>query len=532
MVKDIVPGPDSSNPVNLSFLGDTLYFWANTAVNGYELWKSDGTAPGTVMLKDIQPGPDPSLPVYHGKAAVLNDALYFTANTDTHGTELWKTDGTEAGTVMVKDIYPETDDWGNAYSSWPHELTAVNGVLYFGAESAIYGKELWKSDGTEAGTVMVKDIYPGTDDWGYAYSSWPYDLAAIGDTLYFLTDLNGLWKSDGTASGTIMVKDITPAWNSSLPRNLTLVGDALYFATFGETDGYELWQSDGTEAGTGIVKAIGDSAEITMFAAAGDTLFFTTYTAADREELWSSDGTESGTILVMDVATGRDLSLAIEVAASGSVLYFTADTDAFGQELWKSDGTTIATMPVKDIVPGPSSSSPDKLISMGDKLYFMATDGLHGYSLWQSDGTSPGTLFVATIPVTPYPYGSYPHDFVDVGGVTLFVADDGLHGLELWRSDGTTEGTTMVKDIWPGIDDWYGPNASEPKELSVMGDMVYFSAYTDDYGGELWKSDGTEAGTVLVKDIARHRPALGTAAGPQFLARIPDGHRRHLVLHG
>ena len=109
----------------------------------------------------------------------------------------------------------------------PYYLTAVGNTLYFVANDGTYGYELWKSDGTAAGTVMVKDIYSGSS------SSSPYYLTAVGNTLYFRANdgTNGyeLWKSDGTASGTVMVKDIYNGSGGSNPSDLTAVGNTLYF---------------------------------------------------------------------------------------------------------------------------------------------------------------------------------------------------------------------------------------------------------------------------------------------------------------
>jgi len=77
-----------------------------------------------------------------------------------NGDELWKSDGTSGGTVMVKDIYP-----GDKYDDgFPENLTNVNGTLYFTAYDGVNGEELWKSNGTDTGTVMVKDIWLGNDD--------------------------------------------------------------------------------------------------------------------------------------------------------------------------------------------------------------------------------------------------------------------------------------------------------------------------------------------------------------------------------
>nr|WP_322679092.1 hypothetical protein [Nostoc sp. DedQUE03] len=69
---------------------------------------------------------------------------------------MWKSDGTEAGTVRVKDIN------GRSNSS-PNNLINVNGTLYFNAYNGKGGYELWKSDGTEAGTGRLKDIKTGID---------------------------------------------------------------------------------------------------------------------------------------------------------------------------------------------------------------------------------------------------------------------------------------------------------------------------------------------------------------------------------
>ena len=121
LVKDFNPGPVPGGIGNLTDVNGTLYFQAYEPATGYELWKSDGTLAGTELVKNINPGIQSESQI--GNLTDVNGTLFFRANDSTNGTELWKSDGTAAGTVMVKDINPGGD-------SNPLYLTNVNGTLY------------------------------------------------------------------------------------------------------------------------------------------------------------------------------------------------------------------------------------------------------------------------------------------------------------------------------------------------------------------------------------------------------------------
>jgi len=224
IVKDISPGLAKTTITEIISIDNMLYFVADDNQHGFELWASDGTESGTYMVKDIFPGidnfqfPNSSFPMY---LTNFNNQLFFYANDSIHGYELWKSDGTEAGTVMVKDIYIGKEN------STIEGFTECNNILFFKADDGINGLELWKTDGTEAGTGMLKDIASGI------YGSNPNDLTCWNNNLFFsaYTEELGeeLWKSDGSTIGTNLYADISLGAPSSLPIQFTPVGSRMFF---------------------------------------------------------------------------------------------------------------------------------------------------------------------------------------------------------------------------------------------------------------------------------------------------------------
>jgi ELWxxDGT repeat protein len=152
MVKDIVSGAANGNPQHLTAIGNTLYFSAADNTHLTELWKSDGTSSGTVMVKDINSASlSSSYPQY---LTAIGNTLYFQASDGTNGYELWKSDGTSSGTVMVKDIMPGSTG-GTPLSSSPSRLTAVGNTLYFRATDYTHGYELWSAELTFDGSGVI-----------------------------------------------------------------------------------------------------------------------------------------------------------------------------------------------------------------------------------------------------------------------------------------------------------------------------------------------------------------------------------------
>ena len=209
--------------------------------------------------------------------------------------------------------------------------------------------------------------------------------------------------------------------------------------------------------------------------------------------LWRTDGTRAGTTLIRDVNSIRIYN---PIVAGNGVMFFVAQdrSGQFGTELWRSDGTFNGTVMVADLNPGPASSqgpSP-QMLNAGGVLYFLATDGVSGGELWKIEagrsvpgtGLLPRPQLVKDIYPGPGPGGAGPLAFA--GSTLFFGAQDPEHGVELWKTDGTTEGTVLVKDILPG------PESSTPFQIVPFGDRVLFTTYLydDQARSGLWISDG------------------------------------------
>lgn len=215
-------------------LNNEIYFKSGTFYN--DLWKSDGSPQGTVLVKA---GISPICP--GGKYAVLAGKIYFCGSDVTHSAELYVTDGTEAGTYMVKNIYPDQPNIG--YGSTPTGFTVFNSRVYFSAIDGEHGEELYATDGTEAGTFLVKDITPG------ATGSRPAQLIVFNNKLYAsCLQSKQLWQSDGTEGGTSMVSTLSDSWYFGAIWNNTI------YASPGTLGSY-LYKTDGTATGTGIATA-------------------------------------------------------------------------------------------------------------------------------------------------------------------------------------------------------------------------------------------------------------------------------------
>lgn len=486
---------------------------------GQELWLSYGTPSTTALLKDIRSGAAGSSAQLLGPLLVsgVSDPgrLLLLADDGVSGSELWVTDGTDAGTTLFKDI--NAGAAGSFASAW----VALGTQAVFTAQDAASGNELWVSDGTPGGTTLLADLNAG------AAGSAPLHLGSLvvagkadaGQAMFVLSDGKTgreIWVTDGTKAGTTQLKDINPAGDST-PTPWTAVGGVAVFGANNGTAGQELWVSDGTGAGTALLLdaatglpssdpevlgplLVGGVADSTKLLVALDNI-------TNGRELWLTDGTKAGTALFLDAAPGAAGSDPGAWTAVGKTAVFAATTAAEGRELWVSDGTAKGTTLLLDANPGAAGSDPvvlGPLLVAGvpdtTKLLVRLDDGKNGAELWVTDGTKGGTSLF--LDINAGAKASDPTAWTAVNGRAVFVAQTDAAGAELWTSDGTALGTSLLLDANPGAAG-STPALVGPLMVNGVADPTRLVFLMDDgsAGQELWVTNGTKAGTTLFRDL-------------------------------
>lgn len=525
----ILQGSMANQGFNPTKVGTTTFFASNVDTYGKssDLWKTDGSAGGTQKLKTI--------PGALRNAVGMGTKLFFA------GTEPWISNGTPSGTVKVKEIEP------NLGNSNPSGLFAgSDGKLWFSAEPGNLGREIWSSNGTASGTVMKFDPDPTLSDIG-RYK--PSVVAMTGDVAFIYAPTTaharvpgypGLWAYNRT-SGTSeflsgLYQDQGPSQDWSYFTDFVMASGLLYFFEWDPDGSYAfLTRTDGSLSGTQFLyqEIFVDVSNVQEL---GGSVYFiaTGYTNTGNRVygLWKASPTKDVAVLVKSLpASARN-----ELDKSGGALYFSISSDSSGMNLWKSDGTAVGTAQVKNICSPASArwnANPwlvhpaNNFTILNGVTYFSADDCVKGRELWRTNGTAAGTSLVKDVYTGSE--GSNPERFIIAGGKLFFVATDNSHGRELWVSNGSSTGTKMVKDIYPGSGSSFAGTSvfrsclSEyhcpPEVHTAMADLngtLYFSANRGNDGNELWKTNGTAAGTVLVKNIE----ASTGGSSPADLVRV------------
>ncbi|MDT0557564.1 T9SS type A sorting domain-containing protein [Ichthyenterobacterium sp. W332] len=427
LVKDIIPiagiGSITTNSEFQPF-NNMILFEGLDQNFGFELYVSDGTTSGTILLKDINAGFSNSNPSNFFHFGGTNE-VFFAATSANEGRELWKTNGTNSGTVLVKDIRA-----GSSLNSNPDNFIAFNGELFFTSDNT-NGRQLTKTNGTNSGT----DFVPNTTTLIN-----PEELIVFNNELYFRSYKIGvqnkgieLYKLNSSyAEELVLDINTTSATANSTPQNLVVFNNKLYFTANDGINGRELWATDGTSAGTYLVADLlsGSSGSIPRnLTVWGNRLYFSATSSTNGTELYYMTTTES-IILHKDVNPGATNGSPENFFPFNGKLYFTADNGQNGRELWSTDGSIFGVNLAADINTGISSSNPEGFSIYNSILYFTAEDDTNGIELWSTDGTTAGTELVDNINTSN---SSSPEGLIVINNNLLFHADDGINGRELWR---------------------------------------------------------------------------------------------------
>lgn len=619
------PASSPSPPPPLA-VGSRLFFVGFDADHGFEMWTSDGTPEGTRILRDVVPG---RRGPFFGLFLAGRRNFYFTLSTQV-ARELWQSDGTEAGTLRLPTVdgsfvQPQGEVEGSllffeAGGFWrtrkgvaprplapkldgcggEAEAVPFGGKLYLFAKDGQNSCRLWRTDGTPEGTQLALDLDVayrlrplGNRLLLFSYgfpeirvvegdrvsalrrpkaelrSGAPVYLVPWADGLAFAatgTARRAIFRSDGMAAGTLPIasgafwspydlglpRDLTPLgenlvyWspsgiessNASLPGanqiqlgehpvGRSLEGQALF--SFGgraywltlSSGGHdvELHGTDGTTAGTGRVGPLfpapvspfGGVSYVPDFFVVRTEGYLAFFFPFDSNEVWTTDGTAAGTRKAFDLDEADDEAAPRWLHAGvpyGDGMLFTTWGAQPGIQFWRTDASPGGASPIDRLT---EISLPQRLTPVGDLVYFTAA-GPGGMELWVTDGSLFGAHRVRDI--VPGPRGSFPRDLTAVGNRLFFTADDGTSGREIWSSDGTTAGTARVADLAPG------PEGSFPQRLTAVSlggapPFLAFAANDGVHGLEPWYAQADGTGVRLLGDVA---PGITSSSPAEFLA--------------
>ena len=410
LVKDINPGSGNGSPANLYAFDNKIFFAArdNSGTNtggtdvGTELWVSDGTEAGTVFVKDIRVGSTASAGI--GFWFEYNNALYFSANNG-GGSVLHKTDGTEIGTV-------ETGDPGL------FGAITVGSDIY--AVNTPAGNKLWRFTGDNTAAAAPgsgNESIPGFNIIEFngnilMYASLTSTVEANGIELHQYDPNTGIFS---------LVKDVNAGTGNSSIQNFVSTGTKVYFRTGSNA----IWETDGTNAGTLEVTAVTNAGigGITELYAWDGKIFFEGDTGASNDQLWVydpiADTVTNLSNITGSVETGGNNHDPSDYAPLGDFLFYAGEVaDDTRQWLFRTDGTTSER--INDVI-----FDIDDLVVLNDELYFEGDDGNTGNELYKASQTtlSNGETILEIVNMYPNPAKDHVMFSQNMVGKTYTIFD-------------------------------------------------------------------------------------------------------------
>ncbi|MDD2690269.1 MAG: DUF4214 domain-containing protein [Simplicispira sp.] len=420
-----------------------VWFGAHSSPYGYELARFDYSNPSqmsSTLVKDIYPGASGGLQSINEAVVLPNGKLIFSADDGTNGQEAWVSNGTEAGTFMLKNYYQgNTGDVGG-FRPYGNKVAFVAIAYNWGANGDIpqAGTELAFTDGTSAGTTLL-DINPGSA------SSYPSILGEANGRLYFTAEISNP-SSGATQKGIYSTNGTTFTKLATINNEASLLGwDATkaFFKVSDAQHGAELWAADFGKNTFGLVKDLlpgsgagfGDTTNANSVQLAGGKLIFKAYTSATKQGLFVSDGTTAGTVNVGTANATTDSGTNRDFKVVGDTLVFNNAEGVFAVNLGAAIPKAVQLSTVGITTFYNSYTDPAPLQTDADQAFFLTSNG----DLFASKGT--------TVPTAPLV--SQVQQFKVVAENALFIqtANTATNTQSLWYSDGTAAGTRFIEDL-------------------------------------------------------------------------------------
>lgn len=431
------------------------------------------------LLLDINPAGDgPEFArEYLSDLHAAGDRLYFASDGSGVGSEIWVSDGTPAGTEVLRDLCP------GGCGSNPHLFGGLGKLMLWSAETERV-RRLWRSDGTRPGTFALtpEGVYVERDDD-------PFPVRAFFRRSLYFVGCSGfreerrcdLWRTDGSIAGTRIFEESSGSFSW-----LQVVADRLYYLVYEEEQGWDLWVTDGTAAGKVRLHRFEDRFGVPPRAqvAAGNRLFFLAHDD-EREEVWTSDGTVAGTRALTKLPGDFPFAPANQLKAIGQRIYFVADDGLHEPEIWRSDGTAAGTLRLTDL----EEETPQgvwALEEVNGTVVFKAY-GENQTRLWTTRGT-PQSTAPLSLPCGNCLLDRYGIGLTGSGGKVFFWVENGSQ-LELWTTDGTTAGSRRAAGDLCNLS-----SCSFDRSIPWKGGLLFLLERQQN-GEQIWWSDGTPAGT-------------------------------------
>ncbi|MGK6343514.1 T9SS type A sorting domain-containing protein [Chryseobacterium sp. DT-3] len=465
-----------SGDVKMFSFNNELILGADDGVHGKEIWKSDGTLAGTVMLKDIAPNAGGSISGDFN-ILLLNNKFYFIAN---QGTEyaLYESNGTEAGTVSVKPLrVPRLNG-----------ISADNYFIFEGFDPDAGGMEPWISDGTSAGTKMLKNIMPGNTS-----SMANSKFIRLNNKIYFDSNANGVspaygdyvWETDGTEAGTVLF---------NTPPETELYGkssNSKYLILTKPNYGNRYWVANGNSSQTFEITDIGMPYN-NSFIDLNSKIYLTGYNPKNGTELFSVNPVSQNSSLATDISRFESSAPHSFDVLNNELIFVAADRE-YNRQLYKRNKNTnqlerLSNFGGSSFV-GMFSSPNDTFFKVGNYFYTKNGSPNPMNGLYRTDGTAANSVALSTSTGTSTYDKSFYVNLND--NVLLFSGYNNVLGTELWKIDNTSDTAVLVKDI--STDDM-GSMYNTDSQTAVLNGFAYFIAKENGKLG-IWKSDGTSAGT-------------------------------------